>query len=125
MDAPTLLKPLSRSELIPMSLYAEYVREREGKFVVENDKGFATYLFVNDGCYIEDIYVAKEYRKNGQAAEFADEIAKIAKQKGVSKLYGTVAPQANGATESLKVLLAYGFKLHSSNQNLILMVKDI
>lgn len=108
-----------------MSLYAEYVREREGKFVIENDKGFATYTFVNDGCYIEEIFVVKEHRKSGQAAEFADQIVKIAKEKGFNRLYGTVAPQAHGSTESLKVLLAYGFRLQTSNQNLIVMVKEI
>lgn len=118
-------QPLNYRSLPPMSLFAEYIQEREGKHIVESDKGFATYTFVGDGCYIEDIYVAKKYRKHGQAAEFADQIAKVAKEKGFHKLYGTVAPGANGSTDSLKVLLAYGFKLHSSNQNLIVMVKEI
>lgn len=122
MDKPAILEA---SHPLAKSLYAEYIQEREGKFILENEKGFATYLFVNDGCYIEDIYVAKDHRKYGQAAEFADKIAKIAKEKGYNKLYGTVAPGSNGATESLKVLLAYGFSLQSANPQLIVFVKEI
>jgi len=110
---------------LPKSHYASYIEEREGAFIVENEKGFATYRFINDGCYIEDIYVAKDFRKNGQAVEFADQIAEIAKAKGFTRLYGTVAIGAKGATDSLKVLLAYGFNLHSANSQLVVFVKDL
>lgn len=108
-----------------MSLYADYINERTGKEIVESDKGFATYYFHKDGCYIEDIYVQPDYRKSGEASNMANKIAEIAKSKGINKLYGTVCPSANNSTDSLKVLLAYGFKLDSSISNLIALVKEI
>lgn len=123
MDILPLLRP--RSTLPPLSLYASYIQERENKFIIESDKGFATYTFVSDGCYIEDIYVTKEHRKSGEAARMADQIAEIAIEKGYLRLYGTVAPRANGATDSIKVLLAYGFRVNGSDANLIYMVKDL
>lgn len=108
-----------------MSLYAQYIQERENKAIVENDKGFATYHFVQEYCYIEDIFVLKEYRKSGLAASFADQITEIAKSKNYNKLLGSVDIRANGATESVKVLLAYGFRVLNTETNLIYFVKDI
>lgn len=110
---------------VEASLYAHYIKERENKEIVESEKGFATYCFTNDGCYIVDIYVLPEFRKSGEASNMANQITEIAKSKGFNKLYGTVSPLANGSTESLKVLLAYGFKLDSSNSQLLVLKKDI
>jgi len=101
------------------------VKEIAGKHVVETDKGFATFSFTNDSCYIEDIYVLPQYRKEHVASQLADEITLFAKAKGFNKLLGSVIPTANGSTNSLKILLAYGFKLNSSTANFILMEKAI
>lgn len=111
-----------------MSLYAEYIKEREGKSVLETDNGFATYAFCGSNkeeCYIIDIYVKPEKRKDGEATKLANTIAEIAKQFGCKYLSGSVDPQANGATESLKVLLSYGFSLVGIGNNLIWFRKDI
>lgn len=108
-----------------MSLFSEYVKERGGKEIVESDKGFATYYYIENGCYIEDIYVQPEFRKSGEASRLADQISEIAKSNGCKILYGTVCPQANGSTSSLKVLLAYGFSLDSSINNLVILKKDL
>lgn len=108
-----------------MSLYAAYIAEREGKEIVEDQHGFATFSQLNDLLYIEDIFVVAEQRKNGYAAKYADQIAEIAKERGLKGLLGSVKPSAKGSTESLKILLAYGFRLHSSEQNAIFFVKEL
>lgn len=108
-----------------MSLFGDYIKERENKEIVEDSTGFATYSYLPQGVYIQDIYVAPDYRHAGTAAKFADQIAVIAKEKGHTKMYGSVMPSAKGATSSLKVLLAYGFQLDSAGPNAIIMVKDI
>lgn len=107
------------------SLYGQYIKERLNKDIIETDKGFATYYFVNDSCYIEDIYIKSEFRKSNEASKLADQISIIAKEKGYKKLCGSVVPSSNNSTESLKVLLAYGFKLDSSVNNFIIMVKEL
>lgn len=108
-----------------VSLYAQYVLERQGKQILEHAQGFATYSFIDNAVYIEDIFVQKEYRQTGLAAHMADLICEIAKEKGYKKLFGSVVPSANGSTDSLKVLLAYGFKLDSSANNFIAFSKEI
>lgn len=108
-----------------MSLYKDYVCELGGRDVIESDKGFATYSFYEDSVYIEDIFISPDFRKTNEASRMADQIASIAKSRGCKKMIGSVIPNNKGSTESLKVLLAYGFKLDSSTNNLILMKKDL
>lgn len=108
-----------------MSLYSQYIKEREDKETIENDRGFLTYFFIPQGCYIQDLYVSPDYRHSHEASQLADQVVEIAKQKGISKLYGSVSPNSQGGTDSLKVLLAYGFKLDSCGPAGIIMVKDI
>ena len=108
-----------------MSLFGDYIKERLNKEIVESDVGLCTYFFVQDGVYIEDLYVRPEYRKGHIASELADQVAEIARQKGYTKMYGSVVPSSKGSTSSLKVLLAYGMELESAQQNAIIMSKGI
>lgn len=108
-----------------LSLYGQYIKEREGKEIIESEIGFATYCFLDGQCYIQDIFVHPDYRRSGEALRLGDEIAKIAKEKGCNKIYGTVCPSAKGSTISLKSLLNNGFKLDSCINNFIAVVKDI
>ncbi len=107
------------------SMYAKYKKERENKEILESEIGFDIYFFENDYVYIEDIFVEKEYRKGKEASRLADEVAKIAKEKGINKMLGSVRPSSKGSTSSLKVLLGYGFKLASSHEDAIYFIKDI
>lgn len=113
-----------------MSLYSQYMQEREGKLVLEEDHGFAVYSFLTDtkgdkAVYLQDIFVTKAFRQSGLATQMADKVAVLAKEAGCIKMYGTVSPNAKGCTDSLKVLLAYGFQLSNTTNELIAMVKDI
>lgn len=108
-----------------MSIYSDYIKTLQGKDVIESEKGFATYSTLQDGLYIENIYVVPDFRESGIASQMADEIAAIAKKQGYKCIYGSVCPKHNGSTESLKVLLAYGFCLYSSTNELILLRKEV
>ncbi len=114
-----------------MSHYADYVRERLGKRIYEDDHGFAVYFDTEHPewgtvCYIEDIFVVPSRRRDHAATVMADEIAAVAKERGVKMLMGSVNPKTNGATASLKVLLGYGMQLdHVSADGLIFFVKSL
>lgn len=108
-----------------MSLYADYLIEREGKSVLELEHGFAVYQFLGDTCYIVDIYVKPQHRKSGYASIMADKIAKLAKEKGYNKLLGSVDLRANGCTISMKALLGYGFNLKFCDGQTIFLEKEI
>ena len=112
-----------------ISLYGKYIAEREGKEIIENDKCFAVYCFGEDECgkfcYIEDIYVLPDFRKSGEAKGIADKIAIEAKEKGCVTLYGSVNPEAQSWTESLRVLEAYGMVYSHKDADLLYFKKEV
>lgn len=113
-----------------MSMYANYLREKTSDKIIETDKGFATYRFLEDKTgnkcvYIVDIYVLPNHRKFDIASTIADNIVDEARIMGCVKLLGSVVPSNKGSTASLKVLLAYGMTLESSTNDFILFQKDI
>ena len=108
-----------------MSLLADYFKEHGAKEIVESEKGFATYYFMDEGCYVQDIYVSPDFRREGIASQMLDEVALIAKQKGHTKLFGSCVPSANNSTDSLQAAFDYGFKLHSCRENFIVYCKEI
>lgn len=111
------------------SLFAQYIKEREAKGIVESEMGFATYqISTTEGIksvYIEDVFVSKDYRKNGMATALANEVIKRAKLEGCTKAYTSVSPSAVNSTISVKVILANKFKLKNSTVNFIVFEKDI
>ena len=110
-----------------MSLYGSYIKERENKKIVEDDKGFATYYATNNNeyMYIEDLYVKPEFRNQKIASSYADEIANIAREKGIKKLLGSVNLLTNKPDSSLKTLFGYGFKLKECVGQMIYLEKEI
>lgn len=110
-----------------LSMYGQYIYEREGKCIIETGKGFATYAYMHDikAVYLEDLFVVPEHRRSKAATELVDAVAEQAKLKGYNTLVGSVAPKANGSTDSLKAVLSYGMKLHSCDGNLIWFKKEL
>lgn len=110
-----------------MSFYSQYIAEREGYRMVEDDYGFATYyLNLEEGLvYIRDIFVVPSYRRKKNCFGYADRIVEIAKESGIKKLVGSIDIGTRGATESMKMMLAYDFKLKSLHGNMILLEKEI
>ncbi len=107
------------------SNFASYKKEREGVETVEDQHGFATYKFVEDGVYIEDLYVVPEKRESKLASKYADKVVAIAREKGYTKLFGSVCYSDPNATTNLHVLLGYGFNLLHGNKDMIYFVKEI
>jgi len=107
-------------------MYADYLKERTGDDLIQSEKGFATFRFIDEKTvYLVDLFVKKEFRNIGEANFLADQVCALAKQKGCNKLIGTVAPNTNGATANLKHLLGYGMSLVRSDTSLIVFEKEI
>ncbi len=108
-----------------MSLYADYLAEKGLKGIIETPTSFATYCITGQECYIEDIYVAPEFRKTKEASRLADAITEIAKAKGCTYLTGSVNSRATDPTASIKTLLGYGFKFMRSNDAGLYFYKEL
>lgn len=109
-----------------MSLFADYIKEREDIETLEFEKGFITFKMLPDNTiYMKDIYVIPEARREGVGTFLTDKVCEIAKERGCKKVFGSVSLGANNASDSLKAQLIYGMKLHSIKDNMIYLVKDI
>lgn len=107
------------------SLYKQYVEERTASHVIETDSGFVKYQFIDDGVYIEDIFIVKEMRKERAASEFADIVADEARIYGYRTMYGSVCVDAKNPDISMKVLLGYGMTPFRCDGNMIYFKKEI
>jgi ribosomal protein S18 acetylase RimI-like enzyme len=108
-----------------MNKWSMYFKEREGFETIENEIGLAAYRINGEECYIKEIYVLPEFRKSHAGSGLADSIVKIAKDKGCRMLTGSVVPSTVGASVSMMAMLKYGFKIHSAQNDFIVMSKEI
>ncbi len=113
-----------------MEMYKDYLEElHKGKSIYTSNAGFAVYWIrsteIGKEVYIEDIYVKPEYRRKRAAHELADQVAVIGRDNKCTYMTGTVVPSANNSTESLAMMLSYGFKLWLSQDNIIWFKKEL
>lgn len=94
-----------------LSLYGQYIKEREDFDIIETISGFITYKIEGKTCYLRDVYVIPSLRGKCVASQLTDLVAVQAKENNCTHIYGSVDPKAKGSTDSLRVLLGYGFKL--------------
>lgn len=104
---------------------AAYFKEREGFDSLITNEGFAIYKMAGEECYIKDIWVHRDFRKQRVASDLADKIAKMAKDAGCKYLSGSISTMVGDPTTSTKVLLAYGFMIHSAVQGGIFFRMDL
>ncbi len=112
-------------------MYAAYLKETQNKEMLEAPHGFLTYGFncvpgVNfPHVYIEDLYVIPSARKTHVATEMADKVADIARERGVTKMLGSVSLLRKNADANLEVLKHYGMCLFAANDQTIFTIKDL
>lgn len=109
-----------------INLYAEYLKEREGRQLISLPEGFVTFSKMNDDTYyLADMYVQPQFRKQGIAWKLNDLLSDVARKDHATKLLTSVCTTANGVTESLHVVLAGGFRFSSASGNMLFFVKDL
>ncbi len=108
-----------------LNLYKNYIKERFGHELISTDKGFVTYELGNDYCYILDVYVLPEFRKSHVAIELGDKVVDLAKEKGITKIIGSVSLLANGRDISIKGLYAWGMRISHYEKDTIYFVKEV
>jgi GNAT superfamily N-acetyltransferase len=108
-----------------MKLYAQYVKEREGNEIIAESWGFLEYHIALPFLAIDSIFVAPEMRNRGYARMLADRAEDIAREAGASYLWSQVLVKALNATDSLKAILAYGFKVQGAENGCIILTKEL
>ena len=103
----------------------EYIKEREGKEVVECEDGFALYEIIGRAIYLSDIYVVPEKRRTRVCYDLADKVVEIAKENNCTILLGSIDPKLETKEQSESVLKNYGYEFVEHENLLDWYKKDI
>lgn len=124
--APRPLVPAQdRGPTMSKSLYAQYLRERENAEVLEYDWGFAVYKMAPDHVYLQDIYIVPAERNADRGQELMQEVAAIARTKGIKTMFGSICPSAKNSAKMERIMLHLGFELDSCGHDIIYYKKSI
>ncbi len=107
------------------SLYAKYIKEREGAEIIELDEGFLSFQTSGEECFLKDLFILPEFRKEHVGARLVDELEKIGKERGCKIITGVICPAAQGATTAMLGAIKIGFSIHSSGVNQIFITRGI
>jgi hypothetical protein len=111
--------------MIQDSFYADYILEREGSKILENDSGFVTYKINKEECFIVDFFIAKSFRKTGAARTLLTMLEKIAVANQCEILTANIYLNARGSEITLPAAIATGFKVVRSEHNVLLISKEL
>lgn len=107
------------------SLYAQYSKERSDVDIYEDECGFFSYKRMEDGIYLEDMYIIPERRGEKLSLRYISILEQICISNGISKIFSTIDCEANNFNHSLLAALHRGFKVLSADQNIIYIIKEI
>lgn len=94
------------------SLYARYIKEREGLNCIEREYGFCTWAVSPDQqeLHIHEMFIVPERRRRGLATALIKELESEFKARGGKVLVSFLDQRAKGWEISRDVQIAYGFK---------------
>lgn len=94
--------------------------------MIESAFGFATWRSIDEHtAYLEDIYVAPNFRRGGAGTELLRMVEQAAKQSNKSILLGSTDISAANPEQSMLAILRTGFKVRSLDGNQIWFQKEI
>ena len=105
-----------------MDLQTKYRLERDKIHVVQNERFYFSYKITDDESeiHIEEVYIREDLR--GNSSEIYNEIVKIIYELGdFDRIIGFIYIGISGSERSLMSLLKFGFKLHSYQNNRIVL----
>jgi len=108
-----------------MELYKNYLLERENTHLYYDEDSFITYEFIDNYCYIKEVYVAPEKRRAGKAIELGKMVQDLAREKGMHYVMGSVCLSTNGWEKSLQGMYKDGYLLKETDGDMIYLIKDL
>ena len=112
-----------------MSLYGDYIKERIGREIIEDDKGFVTYCFPSDYndevIYLVDMYVVPEARGDNYCSTLADKVAEIGRENDCKMIMTSLCVDARNWEISEKVITKYEFVESKRSDNMVFYIKEL
>ena len=106
------------------SLYAQYVKEREGVTVKEASTYFYSYKEIGEELHILDMFIVPEHRFGTTAKVMMDDIESFWKFTGKRYIVSQVIVGLSNTEKSLSLQFRWGMKVLKCEGNKILTYKD-
>lgn len=111
--------------MIKDTLYAKYIKQRENAEVLETDKGFVVYKFIEDEIFIKEIFIDESNRQSGVCRELVTKLEDIARINNKKIITGKIFLNDPNCNQTLIAALLIGFKVIRADQDIILILKEI
>jgi hypothetical protein len=111
--------------MIKETLYFDYIKEREGLEVLENESGFITYKITGDECFIKNMFITPKMRSTFLLKNMIDLLCEIAFIRKCKFISANIDLQDEGAGRTLVAALKIGFRLARAQNDILLIIKEL
>lgn len=111
--------------MIQNTLFAKYLSEREGKQIIEDERGFIVYKIVGEECYLAEGFVSEEARGSSAASDLFRHLLAAAQAEGCKAITANIHLIDPGAMRTLAAALKRGFRVASANNNVLLIIREV
>lgn len=111
-----------------MYQYKQYLEETymgESCHIDPDNRGWASYKIDGEECYINHCYLHPDFRGKTLMSEICKPIEEIAKKRGCKFMSGTVDINSKNKEKSIRMMITDGYKLHSAENNIIVLIKEL
>ena len=110
-------------------MFASYALEENGYLTIVREFGFVNYLVNGEECFIADMYISPEYRKQRKTLELLETVNVFAKEKGcrflTANTYKEEDKDFERYTRKVRLMIDGGFIIKSVVDNNIIWAKDV
>jgi len=107
------------------TLYAKYIKEREGFEVLENEFCFLTYVINQKECFIGHFYTDESCRGQGKARELVESLSEVAAYNECELISASIDLRDKGASKTMQAALRVGFEIAKAECGVIVIVKHL
>jgi hypothetical protein len=111
--------------VIQNTLFYDYINEREGKRIIEDERGFLVFKVINEECFIAEGYVREAERGSSAFSDLLRHLFVTAQSDGCKVVTATIHLADVGAMRTLKAVLKRGFRVCSANNDVLLIMKEV
>lgn len=107
------------------TLYAKYIKEREGFDILENELGFLTYKIKPEDkdCFIGHMYIDESVRARGHGKSLIESLSEIALSNECEVISASVDLRDKHASRTIQAALRTGFQIYKAEYDVILIIK--
>lgn len=108
-----------------LDLYRKYIKEREGKELIQNDHAFISYKILGEECFVADMYCDNDFRGQGHAFNLAVALIEIAMKSNCKYMSSNVHTELEGAQRSIQLQMKFGFNVIGGSGRVIFLRKEL